>query len=222
MSDPADPPPSANGHASNTNENESITPSVSSKAPSILGLALVSALNIACVAFVAFHYTTDADELIVTESVERRAGNISLEPATATLLAIASHIERETGASEAAAAELTVAALPEETEITPAEPSDVSVASSKQYEAMEAEAPERWVQLGALSDLGTARSYWSKLQQKSDALLGSHQPTIVGPDQVGGSLYHLRVGPLPAHHAGNLCLDLKQAGVDCFCTAERG
>lgn len=219
MSDQADPPsPPAEGPAQNADE--PIEPSSPGKSPSVIGLALVSALNIACVAFIVFHNTTHDNDSVATGEVERRAGNISLEPTKASLLAIASRIEGEILPAEASAAELTVASLPPDIDPVWTTATNSPIAGSKKANATDAEETQRWVQLGALSDPETAHSYWAKLQKKNKELLSDHQPTVVGPDQAGGSLYHLRVGPLAAVHAGHLCQDLQQAGQDCYCIGD--
>jgi len=219
MSDQADPPsPAAEGPTPSAGD--PIEPSSPGKSPSVIGLTLVSALNIACVAFIVFHNTTHDEDSVATDEVERRAGNISLEPTTASLLAIASRIEGEILPSEASAAELTVASLPPDVDPAWTIPANSPITGSKKTDAIDVEETQRWVQLGALSDPETAHSYWAKLQKKNKELLSDHQPTVIGPDQAGGSLYHLRVGPFAANHAGHLCQDLQQAGQDCYCIAD--
>jgi len=181
---------------------------------SILGLGLVSILNIGCVAFIAFHFTTHADDSAQAEQIKLRPGNISLEPAPAYLLAIPSQFERS-GPKNAKRTE---------DEMMPSVPVQASLSEeprSKSDKKSEM-ASNYWVQLGALSKIETARSHWTKLQEKHNGLLASYQPKLVGPDQVGGNLHHLRIGPLPAELATDLCENLKHAGADCFCVAAEG
>lgn len=76
---------------------------------------------------------------------------------------------------------------------------------------------DQWVQLGALSHISTARRYWKKLLNDHEALLQRWTPRYVGPNEGGGSLYHLRIGPMAAKVAAKLCKDLKAGGAECFC-----
>lgn len=216
-------PPSAEGDAPQINQGDTqpASPASASNTRSILGLALVSALNIGCVAFIAFHFTTHADEPAQKEQFELRPGNVSLEPATAYLLAIASHVEQTSPVDDTPIVEETVVALP-----TPPSMAPPLNAPAQRRDAMDTKKPIKeavhWVQLGALSKIATARSYWAKLQKNHDGLLASHRPNFAGPDQVGGSLYHIRVGPLAADAAASLCSDLQQEGTECFCVAADG
>ncbi len=194
---------------------------------SILGLGLVSVLNIGCVAFIAYHFASHREEPVYAQALELRPGNISLEPASTQLLAVASSIEQTSPAEEIAerlidlpmpfeASPLPISPQPEQEAMAAAEPDNVSTESGESAET------QHWVQLGALSRMATARSYWSKLQDNHDVLLGTYQPAFFGPDQVGGSLYHIRVGPLGESTARALCLDLQQANTDCFCLTAEG
>lgn len=208
----APPPPSTGDHAAKADENLR-QPASSTK--SILGMALVSAINIGCVVFIAFHYTTHANEPGPTVEIKLPPGNVSLETSAFNFLAIASNTAQASphNPGMAVATELPEPGMtPSSTEDEPAPDPEMTAANEEQH----------WVQLGALSKIATARSYWSRLQKSHTDLLNAHQPSFVGPDQVGGSLFHIRVGPLAAEQAAGLCSDLQQAGTDCFCIAADG
>lgn len=180
------------------------------KKSSIIGLFLVSALNLACLAFIAFHFAGHSAEpapiaVGPAETIELRPGNIDMAPATQFVLTIASHID-----------------APEGKPADRVEPiSDIEIShESMPTKTADIEAPkesaEHWVQFGALSKEATAIQYWATLQ-KRHRVLKDLEPRIFGPDQVGGNLYHVRVGPMIAGEASNLCSRLEQAGADCFC-----
>lgn len=213
MPDHAAPtPPSTGDHAVKADKNLH-QPASSTK--SILGMALVSAINIGCVAFIAFHYTTHADETGPTVEIKLPPGNVSLEKSAFNFLTIASNTAQAAphDPDMEAAAELPApGVIPSSTGDEPAPDPKMTAATEEQH----------WVQLGALSKIATARSYWSKLQKNHTSLLNAHQPNFVGPDQVGGSLFHIRIGPLAAVQAAGLCSDLQQAGTECFCIAADG
>lgn len=215
---PDSPPPSSEGEAASTNESDSPSspPASASNIRSILGLAAVSALNLGCIAFIGFHFTAHSDEPVRTEKIELRPGNVSLEPAPTFLLTIASHVEPASSDAEEQDVDMAVATRPV---VSGKEhPLDASPPPAKPEETtVPPKTGMRWVQLGALSNMTTAQSYWEKLQENHDGLLASHQPDFIGPNRVGGSLYLVRVGPLPAAVAADLCSDLKRAGADCFC-----
>lgn len=190
-------PPSADGDPSAIDERKALPapPASTSSNRSIMGLSLVSALNISCLIFIAHHFTTHDNEPGWTGEVKLRSGNVSFEPASANLLAIASHIQPTSVMHEVSRVEeirttsTALSALDGKVRGDPA----------PQHGTKEAKGPEHWVQLGALSKIATARAYWSTLQKNYAGLLGSYQPVFVGPDQVGGSLHHIRLGPLAAN-----------------------
>jgi hypothetical protein len=198
----------------------------------VLGLGLASALNIACIAFIAYHFS-HADEAPAKEViVELRPGNITLEPGSTMHLAIASHLEPEDPVEETPAVDIvnepTVDIMDEPemaaSEIDAPPPSAMEpVQPQAMFETPEAmESPMSdlgavsWVQVGALSRLQTAEAVWSDLQDRHRDLLAGRPSDIVGPDRIGGRLYHLRIGPFSAEEAADLCQDLKRAGADCF------
>jgi cell division septation protein DedD len=156
---------------------------------------------------------------------------VTLEPAPAIVLAVASHIDaspleelpvEETLPPAAMQVRAMVVASPAPPPSAPVTPEAASVRAqpANEIEAGGRPAPEHgpayWVQLGAMSGMDTARSFWATLRTRHGGLLGPHQPSILGPDQFGGRLYHLRVGPLPSNAATDLCSGLQQAGGDCF------
>ncbi|MGI9501711.1 MAG: SPOR domain-containing protein, partial [Geminicoccaceae bacterium] len=77
--------------------------------------------------------------------------------------------------------------------------------------------PRSWVQLAALSDMDTAERVWSSLKERHTALLSDRKPRYFGPDEVGGSFYHIRIGPMATDAAMTLCDALEAEGADCFC-----
>lgn len=253
MSDHADSSPSPSDDA-NPTAGESLA-SLASSRTSILGLSVVSLINLGCIAFIAFHYYWRDDQPLATETVDLRAGNVKFEPVSANLITIASHVEPASPLLQASATDqvvpsatgILVTVLPDdiapepldsdETLFTPLENSPSSPAeiaetttpvnadsisdetaqpASEESDLTAARTARSWVQLGALSNAETAHTYWKKLRDSNKGLLGHHQPVIVEPEQAGGSLYHLRVGPFDERRARNLCLGLEEAGVDCF------
>ncbi|MEZ5933123.1 MAG: SPOR domain-containing protein [Alphaproteobacteria bacterium] len=194
-------------------------------APSTLGLAVVSVLNALCLAFVLYHLAhhpaqsarapvlppVAAGAVPAAPAVERqqaslilRPGNIDFAPMSPSVVTLASGIDAAegsfTGRDEQGPPEM-VAATPS----PPAAPS------------REARTLQHWVQLGALSNEATARRFWSRLEERHATLLEGRAPRILGPADVGGSLHHLRVGPMTEEGAAGLCAELKAEGVDCFC-----
>jgi cell division septation protein DedD len=72
------------------------------------------------------------------------------------------------------------------------------------------------VQIGALTNDATAKRFWSRLEKRHAALLEGKGHRIFGPAEVGGSLHHLRIGPMTEEGAAGLCAELQAEGVDCF------
>lgn len=206
-------PPSADGEASQATDDNAHEASPSSPAStrSILGMGVVSALNVTCLLFFAYHFTTHDDEPAIAAPLELRSGNVSFEPVSGQLLTIASHVEQARLNNGETTVEKIVAAR-----------STPPILAQSNGSTETTELAVHWVQLGALSKIATARSYWHKLLRDHNDLLSLYKPSFVGPDQVGGSLYHVRVGPLPAAEAATLCSDLQQTGADCFCASADG
>ncbi len=73
-----------------------------------------------------------------------------------------------------------------------------------------------WVQLGAMSNEAAARRYWSDLKSRYAATLEQKEARYFGPDDVGGSLHHVRIGPMERVSAAALCHELQAKNVDCF------
>lgn len=73
-----------------------------------------------------------------------------------------------------------------------------------------------WVQLGAMSNEAAARRYWSDLKSRHGATLEQQEARYFGPDDVGGSLHHVRLGPMERASAVALCRELQAKSVDCF------
>ena len=204
---------------------------------SVVGLSIVSALNIACLAFVVFHYIdhggtapqsppdlrTVASEPIgpmprrpaVTPKnvVENQnttptigvLGNIGFAPTSNRIISIASGID--------------------DLSLTPSDPTlpelaDKPNGSRGKSDNLRAANTDTsaWVQLGALSTKATATSYWAHLAEKHGAILdGQAPPQFVGPETVGGALFHIRLGPMDETKADQLCEQLQSDGADCFC-----
>ncbi len=203
------------------------SPTADSDRRSTLGLFVVSFLNIGCILFVSYHFFNDGDEPGYSQPLSLRAGNISLEPASSIVLPIASAFDLS-GTQGPTSAErpdtaLTAAASEHSESTTLAMLTPPLSASTEPSIADPVQAPEdHWVQLGALSKTATAHGYWQKLRKNHIGLLGTFEPTIVGPDQLGGSLHHLRVGPFTARSAVDLCTALQEADTDCFCITNDG
>ncbi len=209
--------------------NEDETATASSNRWSLLGLGLVSVLNIGCIAFVAYHFSSDRTEPAHAQPLSLRPGNVALEPASSKILPVASAIEqtakRSSGSpADQVAGNFSIQPGPSSSDNQEmaglTEPSGMGGPFKAQ--ASPADETVHWVQLGALSKTATANSFWEKLRKSHATLLHSHQPSIFGPDQVGGSLYHLRVGPLNIEAAEDLCSALQEAGTDCFCIDSEG
>lgn len=195
---------------------------------SVLGLSIVSALNVACLAFLVFHYIghqsesgmiADFDGLglqplppltrpatVVNQrhpsGLNDVSGNVELVPASKLIIGIASGIANtapidQTSSGSVDAIE-TATFLP------------LAATRSKGH-------AEHWIQLGALSKEVTATAYWSTLKKRHAALLQSRTPHYFGPNEVGGSLYHIRLGPMVETMANELCDKLRADGADCFC-----
>lgn len=196
---------------------------------SIFGLSIVSGLNVACLAFIAYHFaahprdakvapnvvsgTTDmmnADANRPMEITNKTAsdvlGNVDLAPASKQVISIASGFDL--------------------TDMKPADRRENVSLTSTEFEESDADGvpgtgePSRhWVQLGALSKEATARRYWSALKLRHGSLLRERVPRYFGPTEVGGGLYHIRLGPMAAHAASRLCKRLAAEGADCFCVS---
>lgn len=197
------------------------------KMASVIGMLLVTALNVGCLLFVGFHFASHPDVPNHAQTIELRHGNVSLEPASGRLLAIASQTawerphQRQTEdlpTRPRRSPEPTDTSLPVAAD-EPAAPSPAEPAELAESDVALAEQDRQWVQLGALSDMTTANRYWLKLRKQHATLLGDLRSKIFEPGMVGGRLFHLRVGPLAAAEASGLCRQLDDAGADCFCVA---
>ena len=193
---------------------------------SILGLSFVSGLNILSLAFLTYHFAGHPDQaasrpadppplddaLMTAASpaskaalaAESASGNIDLVPASRLVLNIASSI---------AATESEGGHQSDEQPMTLAAPSTDGSSMTAGRD------PDRghWVQVGALSKEPAARRYWSGLKRRHPALLGRREPRYFSPSEVGGSLYHIRLGPMSTEAASRLCDQLAIKGADCFC-----
>lgn len=207
-------------------EGDSPAPSAHARrSASVLGLSLISGLNIVCLVFLVSHFVGHQDKSVQMPIDNKRAeiegvdrtppnteivaasksqghspgladtsGNIEFAPASKLVLSIASGIDTSIQAT-ANQERRETSSRP-----TPSEPNT-----------------EHWVQLGALSKQLTATSYWSNLKKRHAALLQNQTPRYFGPNEVGGSLFHIRLGPMPRDHAEGLCDKLRTDGADCFC-----
>ena len=189
---------------------------------SIVGLSIVSGLNVLCLAFLAYHFAGHPDQPEVgpaetsplgetmmatpssSEPTEDIGGNIDLAPASKLVLSIASGIMVTESDPDGQGDSRRVV------------PSNFSV-DRNSTPAQGDQPAEHWVQLGALSKEIVARRYWSDLKRRHAALLESREPRYFGPAEVGGSLYHVRVGPMSVEAASTLCGQLVTDGADCFC-----
>lgn len=191
------------------------------KAPSTLGLLIVSGLNVICLAFIIYHFAdhpkkmeSAAFELTVaardslTATMPERArplgGNIDFALLSTDVVSIASGIDYKGKES---------AEKPRDKGNTGSE----TASPTSLIETNDDESREHWVQLGALSEERTARRYWSVLQERHAPLLQNHEPGYFSPLDVGGSLYHIRLGPMTGDVASELCDRLQAEGADCFC-----
>ncbi len=217
-------------------ESRSPHPKSERRPASVIGLSIVSALNIICLAFVAFHFVGHksgtnqppaGDQSTLSKTVSPMPsrpeaipvtnldnprpnssvgvlGNIDFAQTSKRVIAIASGID-----------EMTL--VPPEQASSGSSDSDDKPRAELKDASKTTIGKEYWVQLGALSEKVTATSYWSHLAKKHKVLLSSQAPRYVGPETVGGSLYHLRVGPMAAKQAKKLCEGLQSEGADCFC-----
>ena len=195
--------------------------------PPIFGLSVVSGLNIACLAFMTYHFTTHPPDQVIlpvehsaasevsdalvqtTDSVTLGSGpdvrgNVDLASANKKVISIASGFSMLDGG------------LIDRRE-------NVSQTLSMSYESAEDKAKDtneslsHWVQLGALSKKTTAHRYWSGLKLRHQLLLHDREVRYFGPEEIDGSLYHVRLGPMTGEAATELCEKLKTEGADCFC-----
>lgn len=195
------------------------------RSPSILGLSIVSGLNVISLAFLAYHFAGHpyemaapqaANELRVattplqkSEAVgtpETISGNIDLVPISKLVVSIASGFD------------ITGGELADQRDGGPMIPT-AAVQSGTTAPARPDTSSGHWVQLGALSKEATARRYWSGLKQRHATLLRGREPLYFGPMDVGGSLYHIRLGPMAGAAAARLCKELAADDADCFCVS---
>jgi len=186
--------------------------------PSILALAFVSGLNVICLAFIAFHFASHSDEERTTSASAAIAdtqempslpsmqtettdavGNIDFAPTSKRLTSIASYVDM----------------IDDEPIID--QENDPIPATGVAGRGGPVAALGSWVQVGALSEEETAKHYWSDLKKRYVSLLEGQDPRFFGPDDVGGSYFHIRLGPMTEDAAEELCDRLETKGVDCFC-----
>lgn len=200
--------------------------------PSFLGLSIVSALNVVCLAFLVLHFIAhqnqasripvdftiagiDGLDAISLHPLTRSAtaanqnhaselnyatGNIELVPTSKLVIGIATGMQEPVGREDNDFVEVveTVTSVP------------LVATRSNEYAG-------HWVQLGALSKKATATYYWSSLKNRHAILLQGQTPRYFGPSDVGGNLYHIRLGPMVKDVAKGLCDRLRTDGADCFC-----
>jgi len=189
-------------------------------APSVLGLSIVSGLNVICLAFMVYHFAShpsdpaaeaaepsagmslaEADNLGAANSI---FGNVDFAPMSELIVSVASGTPKSPQEP---------AHQQENGSMTPA---TISRMAAAPYPTTDRRSGS-WVQLGALSHAATAVQYWTVLKERHATLLQNSEPHYVGPDDVGGSLYHIRIGPMANDAATGLCNKLEAEGADCFC-----
>jgi hypothetical protein len=198
------------------------------KPPSVLGFSIVSALNVICLGFIAYHFASHPDEPAaasiklpqagdvadiempprakpIAAIARKPLGNVDFLPAQKRILSIASHID---GSDKVPATRRKRGEL-----VIPGAATRSAAATSSNPK----ETPEHWVQLGALSEEIAARRYWSGLKARHEASLQGQEPHYFGPKDVGGGLFHIRLGPMASDAATALCKRLEAEGADCFC-----
>ena len=205
---------------------------------SVIGLSIVSALNIVCLALVAFHHLGHGSNANQSAANDRSGTPETLNPIPPRLSspsAIGSDNPHPVGSVgvlgniDFAHVEQRIIAIASGVEEATLPSSEIDLRWSsaeragQQADFITTEMPKTdsgfWVQLGALSKETTAKSYWSHLSKKHAGLLNGQTPRYYGPDDVGGSMYHLRVGPMASDQAEWLCESLQSEGADCFCVA---
>ncbi|MGI9419860.1 MAG: SPOR domain-containing protein [Geminicoccaceae bacterium] len=193
----------------------------SRRSVSILRLSFVSGLNVLSLAFLAYHFAghpdkaasrpadpPPLDDALMTAALagESASGNVDLVPASRLVLNIASGIAATESEDQRQSGE---------------QPMTLAAPSTDASSMTAGNNPDRghWVQVGALSKEPAARRYWSGLKRRNAALLGRQEPRYFSPSEVGGSLYHIRLGPMSTEAASQLCDQLTFKGADCFCLA---
>lgn len=187
---------------------------------SVLGLSIISGLNVLCLAFMIFHFAGRSDDP-VAEAAEPSAnaamigaesprtafgvfGNIDFAPMSELVVSVASGIDGASGDGSDQRAQDTTSPVRTARSSASADPSEEQDSQS-------------WIQLAALSNMDTAERVWTDLKERHAALLSDRKPRYFGPDDVGGSLYHIRIGPMATGAAMGLCDELEAEGADCFC-----
>lgn len=235
MSD-SDPPVRA---TSEEGEGERTSSTTGRRKPSIIGLSIVSGLNVICLAFIAYHFAghqtasvAPTGETPITDvtpddgtglserlsqavdeepsRLEFASGNVAFAPTSNMIVQIASGYVEGGKADDVANGD--------QIERGVDKPETVAKATLQEeppFEDVDGP-PVYWIQLGALSKESTALRYWTTLKQRHDASLHDRKPRIFGPPKVGGRLYHIRLGPMSADEAASLCENLREDGADCF------
>ena len=210
-------------------DGDRLSPRSGRQPSSILGLSIVSALNVASLGFIVYHFIVHpseperaSDRLPVTSDVE------IAEPPGLTQATIATS-PNALGNVELARVPKHIISIALGLDLMDRERDDrranISLASENledPHGVRDKDADEpygHWVQLGALSKEVTARRYWSGLKQQHRSLLREREPRYFSPTEVGGSLYHIRLGPMAGDAAAGLCERLEAEGADCFCVS---
>ncbi len=206
--------------ASQERNGEALTDGSGRMSRSVIGLSIISGLNVLCLAFMVFHFAGHSDDP-VAEAAEPSAntavagtersrmamgvfGNIDFAPMPELVLSVASGIDKAGGdMSDERAMNMP--------------PSARTTRSAALTFPDDERDPRSWVQLAALSNMDTAERVWSGLKERHAALLSDRKPRYFGPDEVGGSFYHIRIGPMATDAAMTLCDALEAEGADCFC-----
>lgn len=209
-------------HAAESRDDTTPSCGCGRRSPSILGLSIVSGLNVVSLAFLAYHFAGHSGEMTappveqpaandllvatplspmpdpIEPATNTASGNVGLAPSSKRIISIASgfDIEDEERKGEP---------------MTPIAAVDAGVQPNRLGMSS-----GHWVQLGALSEETTARRYWSELKRRHAALLSNLEPHYFGPEDVGGSLYHIRLGPMTGDAADDLCAALVADNGDCF------
>ena len=185
--------------------------------PSVLSLAIVSGLNVICLAFMVFHFASHSEQTAVanvnlaanaTQKMPEQpvsghtansvVGNVDFAVTSKRLISIASHVDTNN-------------------DNKPVDRAGSDEITDRVGRGGPSEPIGTWVQIGALSEMATAERYWSSLKKNQTSLLNDQEPRYFGPDDVGGSLYHIRLGPMTNEAADRLCSRLESNGVDCYC-----
>lgn len=193
---------------------------------SILGLAIVTGLNVASLAFIAYHLAAHSQKSPAASAGYAGTSEAPMVDAPGSMQATLPTAPDVSGNVDLAATSMNVISVASGFDLTDEKPAthqeSVSLTSVEHGGSVGAvstsagASPDHWVQLGALSKEATARRYWSDLKLRYASLLQESEPRYLGPSEVGGSLFHIRLGPMAADAAHGLCERLEAEGADCF------